>query len=233
VLLVVPGIVQATWRSPDARYCEARLFAGSGLINFSLLYGLMFRIATILLFALLASNGFYHRFKAAQAPDKISRKEEGLPIMILLRVFGFSVWLGLLVYMINPNWMAWSSVSLQPGVRWAGAGIVLISIPLIFWMFRSLGTNATDTVVIRKEHSLVTTGPYRYIRHPMYTFSVLTFIGFSLLTANWFIGAAGLIAVVLLRVRTPIEEAMLEEKFGEAYRTYARQTGRFIPKMSR
>ena len=191
----------------------------------------MFRIVTIALFALLAGTGIYHRVRAAKAADEISRKEEGLPVMVLLRVFGLSMWLGLIVYMINPQWMAWSAWSAPEWLRWMGAASVLVSIPLIYWMFHSLGKNVTDTVAIREEHKLVTEGPYRYIRHPMYSFSMLSFIGFSLLTANWFIGLAGGLALVMLAIRTPLEEAKLEEKFGKAYREYSARTGRFFPKL--
>ena len=188
-----------------------------------------FQLIAILSFALLGSTGLYHRIKAAKAGGSVPRKEEGLPIMILLRLFGFSMWLGLITYLINPSWMEWSSMMLPNWLRWVGVGLVCIAIPLIHWMFRSLGKNATDTVATRKEHSLVTGGPYKYIRHPMYSFSVLSFMGYSLLTANWFIGITGLMALLLLALRTPIEETKLEVAFGDAYREYARNTARFIP----
>lgn len=188
-----------------------------------------FHFVAIFTFMILASTGLYHRIKAAKAGGSVPREDEGLPIMILLRLFGFSMWLGLIVYLINPSWMNWSSMALPAWLRWTGAGLVVLAIPLIHWMFRSLGKNATDTVAIRKEHSLVTEGPYKYIRHPMYSFSVLSFMGFSLLTANWFIGITGLVALIFLAVRTPIEESKLEEAFGEAYREYAKNTARFIP----
>lgn len=189
----------------------------------------MFHLVTILTFVLLASTGLYHRIKAAKAGGGVSRQEEGLPIMILLRVFGFSMWVALITYMINPDWMNWSAMGVPDWLRWAGAGLVIIAIPLIHWMFSSLGNNATDTVAIREEHELVTTGPYKYIRHPMYSFSVLSFMGYSLLTGNWFIGATGLIALIFLGIRMPVEENKLEETFGEAYREYAKKTARFIP----
>lgn len=150
--------------------------------------------------------------------------------MILLRIFGFSVWVGILLYMIDPRWMAWSSLPLPHWLRWAGAGLCLITIPLIYWMFSHLGGNVTDTVVTRKAHRLVTSGPYRWIRHPMYLFSIFMFVGFSLLTANWFIALAGMLAVIMLIIRTPTEEAMLLEKFGEGYRRYMERTGRFWPR---
>ncbi len=190
-----------------------------------------FRIITIALFLAVATTGFYHRVRAAKSGEKISRREEGLLLMILLRLFGFALWIGLLVYMIHPRWMAWSALSLPPWLRWIGAGLGFAAWPLIYWMFSSLGRNVTDTVVLRKEHRLVTEGPYRWVRHPMYSFSFLLFVGFSLLTANWFIGLMGLLALTLLVVRTPIEEAKLIDEFGDAYRAYRKRTGRFLPRL--
>lgn len=150
--------------------------------------------------------------------------------MILLRLFGFSMWLSLLIYMINPGWMAWSTFLLPTWLRWLGAGLGLVAIPLIYWMFSSLGKNVTDTVVVRKEHRLVTHGPYRLVRHPMYLFSLLYFTGLSLLSANWFIWLTGFLSLILLAVRTPIEEAELIGKFGNEYRDYMQRTGRFFPR---
>ena len=192
-----------------------------------------FRIVVIVLFSLLAAIGIYHRTQAAKSDEKITRQKEGVLIMILLRLFGFSMWIGLLIYMINPQWMEWSAFLLPSWLRWLGAAFGIMAIPLIYWMFSSLGKNVTDTVVIRKEHSLITHGPYRLIRHPMYLFSFLYFTGLSLLTANWFIWITGLLALALLIVRTPIEEAALIAKFGDEYRSYLKRTGRFFPRFGK
>ncbi len=189
-----------------------------------------FRVITILLFVILLVIGIYHRVRASRAGDKISWQEEGLPILILLRLFGFSTWIGLFIYIINPRWMMWSAISLPSWLRWLGAVAIIIALPLVYWMFSSLGKNVTDTVVIRREHSLITKGPYHWVRHPMYSLSLLSIIGFSLLSANWFIGLTGIITLILLVFRTPIEEAKLIEKFGDEYLEYMKRTGRFLPR---
>lgn len=190
-----------------------------------------FQLIALALFAVLAAIGFSYRLRAAKAGDIILRREEGLSTMLLLRLCGFSMWLGLLTYLVNPRWMAWASVPLPLWARWLGAGIVLTGLPLTYWMFHSLGANVTDTVSIRRAHQLVLTGPYRWIRHPMYTFSAIVFAGFTLLTANWFIGVMGLAALAMLIVRTPVEEAKLIQKFGDEYRIYMARTGRYWPRL--
>ena len=193
---------------------------------------LTFRIITIVLFLTIVAIGIYHRIKAVRPrEDTISQRQEGILIMVLLRSFGFLTWIGLLLYMINPELMAWSELSLPYWLRWVGAGFGIIALPLIYWMFISLGKNVTDTVAIRKGHNLVTRGPYHWVRHPMYSFSFLALIGFSLLSANWFIGVMGILALILLVLRTPLEEKKLIEKFGENYCEYIKRTNRFLPRL--
>jgi len=194
----------------------------------------IFRVLIIAMLATGFTISVYYRSKAARASnERISRREEGTPIMILLRLAGLSVWLSILAHAINPEWMKWSALPLPIGVRWMGAGLSAIAIPLIFWMFRSLGRNVTDTVAIRREHTLVRHGPYRWIRHPLYSFGALLFTGIILMTANWFIVLMGFVGFSILVMRTPIEEEKLIERFGDEYRAYMKQTGCFLPRLVR
>ncbi len=195
-----------------------------------------FQITGIVLFVIVFSISGYFRRRAAKAGakagDQINWQGEGVAVMVLLRVFGFAMWLSLLAYLINPRWMAWSALPLPAGLRWVGAAMVAVAIPLIVWMFRSLGRNVTDTVAIRREHTLVTHGPYRWIRHPLYSFGAFGVMGFNLLAANWFVAAASVLALTMLVLRTPTEEAKLVEQFGDEYREYMKRTGRFWPKLT-
>ena len=119
-------------------------------------------------------------------------------------------------------------------LRWAGAALGLVVVPpLLFRTFRSLGRNLTDTVVTRREHTLVTDGPYRWVRHPFYGVVLLWGLSLSLMTANWLIGVLGLAAIAMLVRRTRIEEDKLTERFGADYRSYAAKTGRFFPRLWR
>jgi len=97
----------------------------------------------------------------------------------------------------------------------------------------SLGKNLTDTVVTRAGATLVTHGPYRWVRHPFYVTAAILIFSVTLLTANWLIGLSGLTVMVLLVVRTAKEEQMLTDRFGEEYRQYISKTGRFFPRLSR
>jgi protein-S-isoprenylcysteine O-methyltransferase Ste14 len=77
----------------------------------------------------------------------------------------------------------------------------------------------------------VTHGPYRWVRHPFYVTAALLMASVTVLASNWLIGLTSLIVLVLLSVRTPKEERMLIERFGERYREYMARTGRFIPRI--
>ena len=111
------------------------------------------------------------------------------------------------------------------------AAIGLPTVALGIWTFRSLGRNITDTVVTRREHTLITSGPYRYVRHPFYITTALAFTANALTTANWFIASTGFAALALLVVRTATEEGKLVERFGDDYRRYMARTGRFLPRL--
>jgi protein-S-isoprenylcysteine O-methyltransferase Ste14 len=174
--------------------------------------------------------GAYYRFRAATS-EKLDRRQEGLLILVLLRPLGIVSMLGLLAFLIDPAWMAWSSVPLPTSVRWLGVALGVLAGLLLTWTFRNLGKNITDTVVTRKEHSLVTTGPYRWVRHPFYVSFALAILANSLVTANWFIFTTGAVAFLLIVARTKKEEEKLIERFGDDYRRYMQTTGRFWPRL--
>ena len=193
----------------------------------------LFQLFASAIFISAVSISAYYRRKAARAGgERVSRREEGTPVLILLRLFGLATWLGILVYLINPQWMQWSRVEIPIELRWSGVVTGIAALPLIFWLFSSLGNNVTDTVAIRKQHTLVTHGPYRWVRHPLYTIGTLLFLSIILISANGFIALTALPALALLIIRTPIEEAKLIEKFGDDYRAYMQRTGRYLPRLT-
>ena len=69
--------------------------------------------------------------------------------------------------------------------------------------------------------------------NPLYTAGGLLFAGLGLVASSWFLLAAAALALLLVRLRLPREEAELEARFGDRYRDYARRTGRFVPRLRR
>ena len=194
----------------------------------------IFRIlAALVLFTGIGISSYF-RLKADQdSGEKISRKVDGTTFMNLIRIGGLMLWLSPLVYLINPSWMAWSKIGLPEWVRWLGVGLGMVAIMGIYWLFSSIGSGITPTSATRKQHQLVTSGPYRWIRHPLYTFGSSLFIAFGMMADNWFIALLGVLAFIAMASRTPKEEANLIEKFGDDYREYMKRTGRYFPKFSR
>ena len=193
----------------------------------------IFRIILILGFVAILPIGAWHRIKSQATGEKLDRRQEGLFILFTLRPTVAAGMVGLIVYMTDPSLMAWSSAPLPIWLRWLGVVLGIIAGLLLTVTFRTLGKNLTDTVVTREEHVLVTSGPYRWVRHPFYVAFLLAVTANSLVTANWFLALTGGIAFGLIVLRTRTEEKNLIERFGEEYLQYMERTGRFFPKRVR
>jgi protein-S-isoprenylcysteine O-methyltransferase Ste14 len=192
----------------------------------------IYRWIAIVIFLCCAGISIYFRRKADRiGGDRISSRVEGLPIMISLRLFGLALWLGVLLYLINPTWMSWSQFEAPVWFRLTGAGLGLLAAIFAYWVFSHLGKNVTQTVITRANHQLVVDGPYRLIRHPLYTMGFIALLSFSMLAANWYIAGMNVLSFLILNIRVPMEEANLMKRFGEEYRSYMKRTGRYLPKI--
>lgn len=190
-------------------------------------------LARLLLLAglvLILPVGIWHRLRA-RTGEKLDRRQEGIFILVTLRLGGLAGMICLIAWLIDPACMAWAAMPLPDWARWTGVGLGVIAGVLLVWMFRSLGKNLTDTVVTRKEHTLVTTGPYRWVRHPFYSSAALAILANSLVAANWFFLVTGGVMFLLLVIRTRKEEENLVARFGDGYRNYMQRTGRFFPRL--
>lgn len=188
-------------------------------------------LAALILFTGMGISVYFRRKADKESGEKISRKVDGTAFMNIIKIGGLVLWLSPLVYLINPSWMAWSKIGLPEWLRWLGVGIGGLCVAGIYWLFSNIGSGITPTSATRKAHKLVTSGPYRWVRHPLYTFGSSMFIAFGMMADNWFIAALGVLAFIAMASRTPKEEANLIEKFGEEYREYMKRTGRFFPKL--
>lgn len=189
-----------------------------------------FHIVFIILFAALAAIRTHYHLKA-RTWSREGRTSEGVSLFLRFLV-GIPMILCILVYLFRPQILAWANIPLDPIWRWMGAAIFSLSLPLLIWVQQALGKNFSTDLRIRSGHTLVTWGPYKYVRHPMYTVLLLTFTGMGLLTANWFIGGVGIFVLVVIMIsRTPKEEAMMVRTFGDNYKRYAESTGRYLPRL--
>jgi len=190
-----------------------------------------YRLALTVVMVLALATAGYFRFQSVKSGEQISRQDEGWWLFLAIRLSGLVLFVATLMFLVAPEMMAWASVPLPDFVRWAGGVLGLLSVWLVYWTLSHLGTNLTDTVVTRAKHTLVTTGPYRWVRHPYYVATLLLVCSALLLSANWFVGLVGVLVFVLLAIRSPIEEQRLRERFGGEYHRYAARTGRFLPRL--
>lgn len=189
-----------------------------------------FRIATGLLLGVMAIGAGRFRMRA-HTEERLDRRQEGMAILILLRGLGLITWGSVLVWIVSPGALDFARMAMPDGLRWAGIGVGVVCFAWIAWVMRSLGANLTDTVVTREKAFLVTAGPYRWIRHPLYTGVVPCGVFLSMVTATWWFAGMTLVVFGLLWVRTAKEERNLVLRFGDDYQVYMAETGRFLPRV--
>ena len=189
------------------------------------------RIALGLIFLGAGCIGIPHRLRADRAGGTVSRRTDPRWFWILMILAGPPLALGCIAFLIQPRWLDFARVDFPPWLRVLGVPAALAGLALFLWMFRHLGLNVTATSMPRTQATLVTTGPYRWIRHPMYSTALILVAAVTLLTANAVVAASGLAMFALLAARSRIEERRLVDKFGDGYRSYQSRTGRFLPRL--
>ncbi|HYB90653.1 MAG TPA: isoprenylcysteine carboxylmethyltransferase family protein [Candidatus Binataceae bacterium] len=189
-----------------------------------------FRLALATLLALTAAIRVYYQAQSFES-GRGSEEFEGWLNVTLRSIAGLAGFAALITYLVSPARMAWAALPLPGWLRWLGAPVGAVGVAGLWRVHRELGRNFRGTLHLRPEHRLVTSGPYRWVRHPMYTAIYAILISFLLLSANWFIGG-GFIAVftAVIVSRLPREEAVMTARFGDEYRAYMARTGRLLPR---
>jgi protein-S-isoprenylcysteine O-methyltransferase Ste14 len=128
--------------------------------------------------------------------------------------------------------MNWASLAFPMSIRWLGLIVGILTVAAVAWVLRSLGDNVSETALTKTKHQLIMTGPYRWVRHPLYTTGITLFLAIGLMQASWLVlSVAGAVAVFIALLVIPAEERALVAKFGNAYRVYAGRTGRLLPQI--
>ena len=132
--------------------------------------------------------------------------------------------------------LRWGMAAASGYVFWRSVGLALVVMGTAFnvWGRVHLGANWADHVRIYADQALVTRGPYRFVRHPLYASLLWMFYGASLAYLNPLAALeTTLIFLPGMWYRSNLEEAALLERFGDAYRAYRARTGRFLPRPGR
>lgn len=182
-------------------------------------------------FLLFMGIRIYYHQRAAKKGGRMNGRDSRFSIIARL-VLAIPLVGTLLAYMIRPEVLAWAEVAAPTWVSWVGAGLTVITVPLLIWVQESLGANFNTILGVRERHTLVTHGPYRWVRHPMYDVLFLYMLSILLLTGNLLVGGVFMGAFLLtIATRVAKEEAILEEVYGDMYRSYRLRTGRFLPRL--
>jgi protein-S-isoprenylcysteine O-methyltransferase Ste14 len=149
----------------------------------------------------------------------------------LLGILG-TLTLPLIVWLVSP-WVDFAHVAEVPEwARWVGAVAFAGGIECFRRTHVALAQNWTPVLEVREGDTLVTSGPYRLVRHPMYSSAYVINIGMSALSANWLVAVGLLVGLTLLyAVRVRDEEQLMIDAFGDEYRAYMDRTGRLVPKL--
>lgn len=191
------------------------------------------RVSLGSIIVMVAAIGIPFRLRADRAGGRVSPRVDPPWFWIVMGIAGPPLAVTCLAFFIRPRWVDFAQLDLPSWLRLMGAPIALAGVVLFGWMFRHLGLNVTSTSMPRVNATLVTSGPYRWVRHPMYSAALLLVAAATLLTANIIVAIGGITMFVLLAARSRIEEQRLVERFGESYRNYQRTTGRFLPRLRR
>ena len=197
----------------------------------------VYRVAFIILLAALFAIRFYFMFKVRRSggrltPDEKAVEREGGRGVFIVRVVGFFALISFLVmYFLGMAWIDVFSFPLPGWLRWAGFALGAISVVFWTWTQIHLDTQWSAQLQLRREHHLVTSGPYARIRHPLYSAMLGWAVALGLLTANWIFVAVCALSIFGLLWRIPKEEQMMLEAFGDEYKAYIQRTGRLFPKL--
>lgn len=134
--------------------------------------------------------------------------------------------LGVMVF--YPRDLGWSPTPLMRtvGSLFMGAGVIVG-----FWSAAHLGRGLTPSPLPNNAARLVTKGPYRFVRHPIYTSVILLGIGIAIRSGSWIVTVALIGLVLLFAVKSRWEEMHLDDTF-PGYKQYLKTTGRFLPRFS-
>jgi protein-S-isoprenylcysteine O-methyltransferase Ste14 len=177
----------------------------------------------------------YLRIRAVYAgrckrETKAYRQVDGLEKALLLLVIPSSVLLPVL-FLFTPL-LGFADYRLAAWLPRCGSLLMLTALWLFWRSHADLGQNWSVSLEVRQGHQVIRHGVYRWIRHPMYAAIWLWSAAQAMLLANWLAGWSALVAFAPMYVlRTPREERMMCEHFGEEYRQYMRQTGRLLPRL--
>jgi protein-S-isoprenylcysteine O-methyltransferase Ste14 len=137
-----------------------------------------------------------------------------------------------LAYVFFPSAFPWSYADWPDWLRWGGVAMLVAGILLLWSAHHYLGASFHSFVVRKSGQRFVEAGPYRFVRHPIYTAYTLSYLGAGLLACSLVLTfVATPLYLLLVALRIGEEESAMVAEFGEEYADYMGRTGRFLPSL--
>ena len=192
-------------------------------------------VFSALFLVFLFERGYFQAkaMKLSGEARKFRESKRKMATMIFLFLVAQLWVIGSFIYIFYPSAMAWTRFPIPAWIRWSGVIITVVGMALEFSTQLNLGKNYSTTLHISEGQSLVTSGPYRYVRHPMYTALIMVGVGIGILSTSWYFLIPFIATGIVVAFRIRREEEAMIEKFGDEYIQYAQVTGRFFPLIRR
>lgn len=192
-------------------------------------------VFSALFLVFLFERGYFQAkaMKLSGEARKFRESKRKMATMIFLFLVAQLWVIGSFIYIFYPSAMAWTRFPIPAWIRWSGVIITVVGMALEFSTQLNLGKNYSTTLHISEGQSLVTSGPYRYVRHPMYTALIMVGVGIGILSTSWYFLIPFIATGIVIAFRIGREEEAMIEKFGDEYIQYAQVTGRFFPLIRR
>src|SRR5271165_4639574 len=126
-------------------------------------------------------------------------------------------------------WLNNRFAGFEPGLLWLGVAVTFAGVAFSIWARVRLGGNWSSSVTLKRGHELIVEGPYRWVRHPIYTGMLVGLIGSALALGEWRGLLAVAIATASLWRKLQLEETVMRGQFGDAYMRYAERVPALIP----
>jgi protein-S-isoprenylcysteine O-methyltransferase Ste14 len=203
-----------------------------------LLFRVFFSILWIIFFANLVWVRYSSSKYAGKQPAERAIQPEGRLCIVALALPAAFWYAGILLYALLPGWISFLSIPLPDWFRLIMVVAGLLSISFALWGYRALGRSWVHALEPSKFQQreygmLVTTGPYHYVRNPIYLGAFSLFVAQGLVAGNWLVLLPPLAIIPIFYGQVPKEELMLIDRFGDEYREYMKRTRRIIPKFRR
>ena len=193
----------------------------------------VFRIMLIVLYSIFSVIRIVYRIISV---NNVNTKNERNNTEILLLIMMIYEVLSFVAFVFFHKWIPWevTHIPLPLWLRWIGLPIGLVSIVYFIIIHQALGKNFSPKLRVKKEQVLITHGPYKRIRHPMYVAFFLLHFAVFFIVANWIIGISWMLfLLIIVAFRVKPEEKMMIGRFGQEYTNYMEKTGRFFPKLNK